>query len=156
VTINENGGNQPFEVFINTAKAGSETSAISEAIGRLISYTLRIASPLEPVRRLRDIQDQLRDIGGGRSLGFGANRVRSLPDGLAQVLAEYLEEREERLLEQSEGVQPKKKTKEDSRRMAPTQNPMLRIGDLCPECGQASVINEEGCRKCYSCGYSEC
>ncbi|HOU18981.1 MAG TPA: adenosylcobalamin-dependent ribonucleoside-diphosphate reductase [Flexilinea sp.] len=157
VTINENGGNQPFEVFINTAKAGSETSAISEAIGRLISYTLRIASPLEPVRRLRDIQDQLRDIGGGRSLGFGANRVRSLPDGLAQVLAEYLEEREERLLEQGTDVQPKKKAREDSsRRMAPTQNPMLRIGDLCPECGQASVINEEGCRKCYSCGYSEC
>jgi hypothetical protein len=30
------------------------------------------------------------------------------------------------------------------------------IGDLCPECGVAAVINEEGCRKCYSCGYSEC
>ena len=33
---------------------------------------------------------------------------------------------------------------------------MLKIGDLCPECGQAAVVNEEGCRKCYSCGYSEC
>ena len=33
---------------------------------------------------------------------------------------------------------------------------MHRIGDLCPECGQASVVNEEGCRKCYSCGFSEC
>jgi ribonucleoside-diphosphate reductase alpha chain len=34
----------------------------------------------------------------------------------------------------------------------------LKLGDLCPECGQASVINEEGCRKCYApgCGYSEC
>jgi hypothetical protein len=32
----------------------------------------------------------------------------------------------------------------------------LRIGDLCPECGQAAVVNEEGCRKCYACGYSEC
>jgi hypothetical protein len=29
---------QPFEVFISTAKAGSETAAVSEAIGRLISY----------------------------------------------------------------------------------------------------------------------
>ena len=28
--------------------------------------------------------------------------------------------------------------------------------DLCPECGEASVVNEEGCRKCYSCGFSEC
>ena len=35
ITINENGGTQPFEAFINTAKAGSETAAVSEAIGRL-------------------------------------------------------------------------------------------------------------------------
>jgi ribonucleoside-diphosphate reductase alpha chain len=32
----------------------------------------------------------------------------------------------------------------------------VRIGDLCPECGAAAVVNEEGCRKCYGCGYSEC
>ena len=32
----------------------------------------------------------------------------------------------------------------------------LRFGDLCPECGEAAVVNEEGCRKCYACGYSEC
>ena len=32
----------------------------------------------------------------------------------------------------------------------------VKIGDLCPECGEAAVVNEEGCRKCYACGYSEC
>ena len=32
----------------------------------------------------------------------------------------------------------------------------MKIGDLCPECGEAAVVNEEGCRKCYACGYSEC
>jgi ribonucleoside-diphosphate reductase alpha chain len=36
------------------------------------------------------------------------------------------------------------------------QPPLFKVGDLCPECGQAAVVNEEGCRKCYSCGYSEC
>ena len=30
------------------------------------------------------------------------------------------------------------------------------VGDLCPDCGAASMVNEEGCRKCYSCGFSEC
>ena len=90
VTINENGGDQPFEVFITTAKAGSETAAHSEAIGRLISYNLRIASPIEPRERLRIIRDQLAGIGGGRSLGFGINRVRSLPDGISKALDEYL------------------------------------------------------------------
>ena len=30
------------------------------------------------------------------------------------------------------------------------------IGDLCPECGQATFIAVEGCRKCYVCGFTEC
>ena len=29
-----------------------------------------------------------------------------------------------------------------------------RPGDLCPQCGVAALIHEEGCQKCYSCGYS--
>ena len=33
---------------------------------------------------------------------------------------------------------------------------LFEIGDLCPDCGQAAVVNEEGCRKCYACNYSEC
>src|SRR4030066_2357806 len=95
VTINENGGDHPFEVFVSTAKAGSETAAVSEAIGRLLSYLLRIASPILPRDRLKEIVKQLSGIGGGRSLGFGPNRVRSLPDGVAQTLAEYLDDSEE-------------------------------------------------------------
>ncbi len=97
ITINENGGAQPFEVFVNTAKAGSETAAVSEALGRLISYILRLASPVAPNDRLGDIYRQLSGIGGGRQLGFGPKRVRSLPDGLSQVLEEYLAQRELRL-----------------------------------------------------------
>ncbi len=165
ITINENGGDQPFEVFINTAKAGSETSAISEAIGRLISYNLRMASPVEPVRRLKDIADQLHDIGGGRSLGFGPNRVRSLPDGLATTLLDYVRERRERIAAEeafrtaaSGPISRAGETRESGPAGAPNEDSagFMRIGDLCPECGEASVINEEGCRKCYSCGYSEC
>ncbi len=90
ITVNENGGGHPFEVFINTAKAGSETAAVSEAIGRLISYILRLASPILPRERMAEVVRQLSGIGGGRSLGFGPNRVRSLPDGVGQVLDEYL------------------------------------------------------------------
>lgn len=164
ITINENGGDQPFEVFINTAKAGSETSAISEALGRLISYNLRMASPIEPIKRLKEIADQLHDIGGGRSLGFGPNRVRSLPDGLASTLLDYIRERTERLDNMPEGrsnVIETNKNDHDAQMSLAFPNLenghlRLKIGDLCPECGEASVINEEGCRKCYSCGYSEC
>ncbi len=165
VTINENGGNQPFEVFVNTAKAGSDTAAVSEAIGRLISYTLRLSSPIAPRERLKDVWRQLSGIGGGRSLGFGPNRVRSLPDGVAQTLAEYLESSE--AAHAAEGSNEKSggnghyMMNEIALSMnadpgeAGEQNPH-KIGDLCPECGQAAVVNEEGCRKCYACAYSEC
>ena len=161
ITINENGGHQPFEVFINTAKAGSDTAAVSEAIGRLISYNLRLAAQVEPSKRLYHIHRQLSGIGGGRPLGFGPNRVRSLPDGLAQVLAEYLQEREERLANQEDSIPHGSNGHSAQANLANTQTLFnadggLKIGDLCPECGQAALVNEEGCRKCYACGYSEC
>lgn len=155
VTVNENGGNQPFEVFINTAKAGSEIAAHSEAIGRLISYILRIASPVEPRKRLQTIMEQLGGIGGGRSLGFGPNRVRSLPDGIAKALDEYLYIRHWENEVPEENWEQKAPTLPLSGLAYPDSSDRP-IGELCPECGQASLVNEEGCRKCYSCGYSEC
>jgi ribonucleoside-diphosphate reductase alpha chain len=155
VTINENGSTQPFEVFVNTAKAGSDTASVSEAIGRLISYILRIASPVEPIERMQEIIRQLTGIGGQHSLGFGPKRVRSLPDGVSQVLTEYLSNRGDRLDSDKLTQSPLERKEENTDDKAKDQ-PLLKIGDLCPECGQAAVINEEGCRKCYSCGYSEC
>jgi ribonucleoside-diphosphate reductase alpha chain len=152
VTINENGQDQPFEVFINTAKAGSDTAAVSEAIGRLCSYLLRLASPVAPRDRLKEIIRQLSGIGGGRSLGFGPNRVRSLPDGVAQVLEEYLE-KEGREAAERGGIRANGFRDQPGH---PDEQPLLKIGDLCPECGQAALVNEEGCRKCYACAYSEC
>ena len=150
VTINENGEEQPFEVFINTAKAGSETAAHSEAIGRLISYNLRIASPIEPRERLRVILDQLGGIGGGRSLGFGINRVRSLPDGISKALDEYLYKEDGESKSETISVEP------EPLPLSGEQSFFHPIGELCPECGEATMINEEGCRKCYTCGHSEC
>ena len=153
ITINENGGEQPFEAFINTAKAGSETAAVSEAIGRLISYILRMTSTVKPTDRMREIVRQLIGIGGGRSLGFGPNRVRSLPDGIGQVLDTYLREKD--------GLQTDLDEKKSNGNGGHTIEEevvaaKMKIGDLCPECGEAAVVNEEGCRKCYACGFSEC
>ncbi len=153
ITINENGGEQPFEAFINTAKAGSETAAVSEAIGRLISYILRMVSPIKPTDRMREVVRQLIGIGGGRSLGFGPNRVRSLPDGIGQVLDNYLREKD--------GLKTDLDEKKSNGNGGHTIEEeviaaKMKIGDLCPECGEAAVVNEEGCRKCYACGFSEC
>ncbi len=143
VTVNRNGDSEPFEVFCNVGKAGSDTAAVSEAIGRMISLVLRLPSPLSPTERLEQVVEQLVGIGGARSLGLGAQRVRSLADGIAQALTEELG----RALE----------ARADAARVAPEQKPEpSRIGDLCPQCGHAALVNEEGCKKCYSCGHSEC
>ncbi|HLF01430.1 MAG TPA: adenosylcobalamin-dependent ribonucleoside-diphosphate reductase, partial [Anaerolineales bacterium] len=154
VTLNRNGGEEPFEVFINTGKAGSEIFAVSEAIGRLISYVLRIASPVAPRERLAEIARQLNGIGGGRPMGFGPNRILSLPDAVGRALTEYL-------ARDTESLEPMPKSgngylyEEQTAPPAPGQL-MMKIGDLCPSCGEAAMVNEEGCRKCYACGHSEC
>jgi ribonucleoside-diphosphate reductase alpha chain len=139
VTVNANGGDEPFEVFLTVGKAGSDTAAVAEALGRLVSLVLRIPSPLTATRRLKQVVTQLKGIGGGQPLGFGPDRVRSLPDGVAQVLAEHLG----LIAPEGEG-------------QAEQQLSLFPAGDLCPECGHAALVNEEGCCRCYSCGHSEC
>ena len=135
VTVNSGEDHEPFEVFVNIGKAGSDVTAVSEAIGRLISLTLRMPSTIPPTERIRWVIDEMAGIGGGRALGFGAGRVRSLPDGVAQVLAEHIG-----WLGPDDDEKP----------------PLKIIGDLCPECGESFFIYIEGCRKCSVCGYSEC
>ncbi|MEX1071510.1 MAG: adenosylcobalamin-dependent ribonucleoside-diphosphate reductase [Anaerolineales bacterium] len=182
LTINENGDRQPFEAFINSAKAGSETAAVSEAIGRLISYILRLASPIAPLQRLNDVRFQLAGIGGDRQHGIGPKRVRSLPDGVAQAIDQYLKSREEEraappkdsgngiaspptslvAASGSLGTSSPQLNGEGSKTRAgeppggvPVMQPRV-IGEMCPECGNATLVNEEGCKKCYTCSFSEC
>ena len=154
ITINHNGDGQPFEVFIQTAKAGSDTAAVSEAIGRLISYNLRLASPVSPRERLKEVVNQLSGIGGGRPLGFGPQRVLSLPDGVAQVLADFLDRSAEETHSATNGTNGHGSAA--PLQQAASTAPHGIVGDLCPDCGNSSLVNEEGCRKCNSCGYSEC
>jgi ribonucleoside-diphosphate reductase alpha chain len=111
--------------------------------------------------RLREVVSQLTGIGGGRSLGFGPHRVRSLPDGVGQVLDEYLRARdgEPKAHELVSGLGEAPALpglSGNGHHETPTHAPLMKIGDLCPECGEAAVVNEEGCRKCYACGFSEC
>ena len=157
VTVNYNGDEQPFEVFTQVGKAGSDTAADAEAMSRLISLILRLPSPLSPTERLQQVVDQLDGIGGGRAMGFGPERVRSLPDGIAQVLTDWLVAHPS-----GEGPADPEAPPSDppaTGRAGTTSTNGLgftRPGDLCPQCGHASLVREEGCQKCYSCGYSEC
>jgi ribonucleoside-diphosphate reductase alpha chain len=130
---------------------------------------LRLASPIPPRERMAEVVRQLSGIGGGRSLGFGPNRVRSLPDGVGQVLDEYLtgqtihhvdpDEEKSAGRPHFDATAPDMLTAAaapDSQPAASARQAALKTSELCPECGEASMVNEEGCRKCYTCGYSEC
>ncbi len=152
VTINYANGNprDPFEVFVRLGKAGSDLEADAEAIGRLLSLILRLPSPMTREERLREVIDQLEHIGGSRFSGFGPERVRSMPDGIARVLSRWLE-----AVIGNEGnlsLQPAE--------VAISRNGNLHqaatTGDFCPRCRQASLITQQGCLRCRDCGYKEC
>jgi ribonucleoside-diphosphate reductase alpha chain len=138
ITVNQTAANEPFEVFLQVGKGGSDTMAVAEALGRLISLTLRMPSPLSAQRRLEEVISQLSRIGGAQPVGFGPSKVLSLPDALARCLAEHIGQIKPAGHEP--GTPADKKT----------------IGDLCKECGQATFVYEEGCKKCLSCGFNEC
>lgn len=155
VVINSDELGNPFEVFINVGKAGTHIMADAEALGRLISLSLRIPSVL-PARTVAEaVVDQLAGIGGPDSVGFGNGKVRSLADAVAMVLREHQMEE----TEMSNGVTAVKPTVIEEADMAIQQEALPLTSqrkDLCPECGQATLVLEEGCSKCYSCGASKC
>ncbi|GAC1332470.1 MAG: vitamin B12-dependent ribonucleotide reductase [Chloroflexota bacterium] len=141
VTVNMDSDGEPLEAFVNIGRAGSDVSAVAEALGRLISLVLRTPSPLTQREKIAQIVDQLGGIGGSRSLGFGPQRILSLPDAVAKVLDDYTAELAERVGELERGEQRTK---------------LSVAADICPSCGWAAFVHEEGCKKCHFCGHSEC
>ncbi len=139
ITVNQTPDGEPFEVFLQVGKGGSDTMAVAEALGRLISLVLRMPSPLTAQRRLEEVISQLSRIGGAQPMGFGASKILSLPDAIARTLAEHVGQ---------------VKSPADASPLPVAGR--KAVGDLCKECGQATFIYEEGCKKCLSCGFNEC
>ncbi len=177
ITINEDPDGNPFEVFINVGKAGSDITADAEAMGRLMSVALRIPSAYSPQQVAEKIAFQLKGIGGSGALGFGTNRVRSLADAISKVLYEHVEIKTVRgaLAESAEAASTQNHTNGATNGNGHSTPPTVvksttemeavgqialplveKQGDFCPQCGQAKLVFEEGCKKCYACGYSAC
>jgi ribonucleoside-diphosphate reductase alpha chain len=220
ITLNKDEGGNPFETFITIGKSGSDVAAMTDALGRVISLVLRLQSPIAPRERIRQIVAQLSGIGGVRTVGFGENRVRSVPDAVAKVLAEEfgfsvngvvkdVQKKEALLGNVSTQPQPAANGNSNTVPNGISTNGVVANGnstalnghtngvtpassniqvniatqvstpggenttvleqlsiaaepsthnafDFCPSCGGATLAHEEGCKKCYSCGYSEC
>jgi ribonucleoside-diphosphate reductase alpha chain len=167
ITMNSDENGYPFEVFITApGKAGSDLQADAEGLGRLISLQLRSTAPQNRMQMLKLIIDQLQGIGGARSIGMGPNRVSSLPDAVAGALMEhYFPDDKMEQLALFNVAFPELNISQESAPALPSQTngsssehlKGYKTGaDVCPACGTVSLIRAEGCRKCTSCGYSEC
>jgi ribonucleoside-diphosphate reductase alpha chain len=152
VVVNSDEQGNPFEVFINVGKAGSHVMADAEAMGRLISLSLRVPSQYPARAVAQGIVSQLSGIGGYESVGFGVSKVRSLADGVAKAIKDHLQETDVAEMP----IQEKLELIDSPKQQPLVINDNKKRGDLCSECGQASLVLEEGCAKCYSCGASKC
>ncbi len=160
ITINTGNDGEPFELFINIGKAGSDVAAMAEGLGRMVTLVLRMNSKLTGRQRLERVIEQLDSIGGARSLGFGDSKIRSLPDAIAKAFIRHFaahmairvtsEHNEEAV-----AAQPVANFEQPSL-LGHTHSEKKTNFDICPSCGDVSFAYEEGCKKCYSCGYSEC
>jgi len=130
VTINSD-DRGPFEVFGNMGKAGGCVASQTEALARMISLALRSGiGPEHIIKQLKGISCHMPawEPGGGKIL--------SCADAFGQAL-------ERTVLPDNEQL-----------RIDFEQERNGQAG-ACPVCGGV-LYHEEGCRKCYACGYSSC
>jgi ribonucleoside-diphosphate reductase alpha chain len=160
VHVTEDDRGQPFEVFVTLGKAGGSAMADAEAVGRLISLSLRSGIPLQEIHR------QLRGISSDRAVGLGPNKVLSMPDAIGLALEEWWRDKQgvqQELLGEhgaKSGVPAREQVTATSSTAAQMQISFDKptsetfIG-TCPDCG-SQLEYAEGCVKCHVCGFSEC
>jgi ribonucleoside-diphosphate reductase alpha chain len=157
--------NAPFECFIQLGKSGQEVRAMTEALGRAISYSLTIPSAIPPRDRLMAIAEQFAGIGGGGQAGFGEGKVMSAPDAIGQVIRELMEGGEESPASSdssdpaptgdgdgSGGAIEMKSNGKNGKSNGHSHRPIV---DFCPDCHQPTLMKGR-CDTCSACGFSKC
>lgn len=162
VTINNSSGGKPVEIFLNVGKSGTEEKAYSEAIGRLASLYLQSGGdPMKVVHSLKGIK--------GKSVTFiSGGKVFSVPDAVAFLLEGVIRGRPPQsslatslsLDPDSHELNDKEDDPPSSAQMSTLDNTAL-VGKFdgmltCPRCGNDTMVSENGCLTCKTCGYSKC
>ncbi len=147
VTINEDAGSHPFEVFMQMGKAGGCAASQLEAIGRLVSLAFRSGVDV------KIIADQLRGIRCPSPSWEKGGRIFSCSDAIARVIEKRLCEKKEELEKSIDNDRTAEVFKDNY-----AGKNTLKFGNVvgvCPDCGGA-LRHIEGCMVCRACGYSKC
>ena len=144
---------QPFEVFITVGKSGTEAQANSEALGRLISFILRMNATVPVRERMEIVIEQMRNIGGSRDHRDSTSKyiIRSIPDAVAVALEEIMHRKENK-----DTVAPEDPPTERTAIRASRGGAERYAHDICPHCHNMTLIRAERCAHCEDCGYSAC
>ena len=153
VTINLDEQGKAFELFTQMGKAGGCAASQLEAIGRLVSLAFR--SSIE----VKSIIEQLRNIRCPSPSWEKGQRIFSCADAIARVI-------EKRLVASAMAVPAdfalettkvamKHSSEDESATVKQAGATHGEIVGVCPDCGGA-LRHEEGCMKCYVCGFSKC
>jgi len=145
------------EVFAQLGKGGDVANSDLEAICRILSLWLRANGSLELAVR------QLSGIGSSLTVPTKDGRIMSLADGLATALMRYMVAKRQYGLEALILGRVSPDAGQASPASAPHAGPsssaserrMTQYKVKCPACS-SDVAFEEGCVKCYSCGFSQC
>ncbi len=141
----------PIEIFINISKHGSDVSAFSEALGRVVSIALQSGVSVDK------IADTIIGITGDSSAWDNGKLIKSVPDAVGRILKEYANKLNEYLKEPSLFEKKNITTINEKE----TDKETINMGKItgaskCPVCGEKAYIKTEDCNTCLSCGYSKC
>ena len=143
VTVNHDNNNKVKEVIITSGKGGG-CHAQSEAIGRLISISLRANVDIN------EIIHQLRGIRCDACKKKGLDGI-SCPDAIGRYIEEEQKYLDNTLPEITEDNINEEKISPNVKIIEEPENE----SNKCPQCG-AQLAHESGCVKCYNCDYSKC
>ncbi|GIW32522.1 MAG: hypothetical protein KatS3mg071_2696 [Meiothermus sp.] len=153
VTVNMQ-GEHPVEVILTSGKAGDEANADSEALGRIISKALQYGVPVaELVKTLRGINGGLYGSYQGRFVTSKADLIAVALETSSKIQIPTSEPKAAQMPPDDHMV-PQAMQRAMT---APIHSIQPKTGQgKCPECGDENLVREEGCVKCYTCGYSKC
>ena len=125
----------PYRIFTSIPPIGNELSSLTSVLGVFMSKAFQAGyDPRKAIKHLNSAK-------GDKPLGFGPNRIDSIPHGVAVILKRHLEKTGKLMIQEQKTLTEEPKKQEH-----------------CPKCYSPNIKYTNGCPTptCLDCGHSEC